>query len=315
MGEVCREKVMKQFTVAVCMIVKNEKDLLARCLESVKGFDAIYIVDTGSTDNTVEIAKKYTKHVYTDYLWEDSFCKARNHVLSKVPKKYDWVLSIDADEYLVNTYEQVKRVLEQAKTKLVNVKLRAESTGAIHNFTRLFRNDPEIFWVNDVHNLLNKTSREYSDIEIVYGYSPAHKKDPDRAMRILEKSVKNNPNKPREKYYLAREYYYRRWWERAIEMYDKYIAQSKFLSEKNDAWLMRAKCLAELGKYNEACDSAWQALKYNANFEEALRFIGDHMDAGNKPVWHKFADIANNSNVLFVRSKKNETVHSNDNIQ
>ena len=304
MGEVCGKKRMKDFTIAVSMIVKNEEALLARCLESVKDFDDIYILDTGSEDNTVEIAKEYTEHVYTDYKWEDSFCKARNHILKKIPKKHEWILSIDADEYLVNTYDQVKRVLEQAESKVVNVKLKAESTGAIHNFTRLFRNDPEIFWVNDIHNLLNKNSREYSDIEIVYGYSPAHKKDPDRALRILEKSVKDNPKKSREKYYLAREYFYRKWWSRAIEMLDDYIACSNYLSEKNDAWLMRAKCLAKLKRYNDACDSAWQAIKYNANFKEALRFIGDHMDSGNKPVWYKFADIADNRNVLFVRDKK-----------
>jgi glycosyltransferase involved in cell wall biosynthesis len=286
------------------MIVKNESKLLSRCLDSVKDFDYIIIADTGSEDNTVEIAKKYTDLVYTQYEWEDSFCKARNFALSKTPKDADWILTIDADEYLVNTYEQVKTVLEQAKAKCVNVNLKSEKTGAIHKFPRLYKNDPEVYWVNDVHNLLNITSREYSDLEIVYGYSPAHAKDPDRAMRILMKSVAENPDKVRDKYYLAREYYYRKWWQKAIDMYDEYIKDSKYLSERNDAWIMRAKCLAKLKKYDEACDSAWQALKYNANFEEALRFIGNHMDSGNKPVWHKFADIADNSNVLFIRSKK-----------
>jgi glycosyltransferase involved in cell wall biosynthesis len=292
--------------IAVSMIVKNEEELLSRCLDSVKDFDYIVISDTGSEDDTVKIAKKYTDLVYTDYKWEDSFCKARNYALGKTPKDADWILIVDADEYLVNTYDQVKAVLEQAKAKVVNTKCKAEKTGVVHNFTRLFRNDPEIFWVNDVHNILNKTSNEYSDIEIVYGYSPAHKKDPDRALRILTKTVLENPDKAREKYYLAREYYYRKWWQKAIDMYDEYIAQSKFLGEKNDAWLMRARCLAQLGKYHEACDSAWQAIKYNANFEEALRFIGDHMDSGNKEAWHKFADIADNRNVLFVRSTKKE---------
>ena len=288
------------------MIVKNEEKLLSRCLDSIKDFDYIVICDTGSTDKTVEIAKKYTDLVYTDYEWEDSFCKARNHALSKVPKDAQWIMSIDADEYIENTYDEVKQVVEKAKAKVVNIILKAERSGVTHNFPRIFKNTPEIYWVNDVHNLLNTTSREFTKITIVYGYSPAHKKDPDRSMRILTKNVAENPDKPREKYYLAREYVDRKWWQKAIDMYDEYLKQSKYLAEKNDAWLMRAKCLAKLEKYEEACDSAWQALKYNANFEEALRFIGDHMDSGNKPVWHKFADIADNSNVLFVRSFKND---------
>lgn len=287
------------------MIVKDEEEMLPRCLESIKDFDAIYIADTGSEDKTVEIARKYTKHVYTSYKWEDSFCKARNFILSKVSKDIDWLLVIDADEYLKNTYEQVKRVIEQSKSSAINIKVKAEKTGVTHNFIRLHKNIPEISWKNDVHNLLNITSGEYSDITIIYGYSPAHKKDPDRAMRILLKSLSEDPSKAREKYYLAREYYDRRWWQKAIDMYDKYIKDSEFLAERNDAYLTKAKCLAQLGKYNEACDSAWEAIKYNANFEEALRFIGDHMDQGNKETWYKYADIADNRNVLFVRSKKN----------
>jgi glycosyltransferase involved in cell wall biosynthesis len=290
--------------IAAVLIVKNEEKMLSRCLASVKDFDYIIVCDTGSTDNTVQVAKEFTDLVYADYEWEDSFCKARNHALSKVPKDVDWILSIDADEYLVNTYEQVKIVLEQASSKVVNVKLRAENTGAVHNFTRLFKKDPEIFWVNDAHNLLNKNSREYSDIEVVYGYSPAHAKDPDRTMRILMKSISENPNSVREKYYLAREYYYRKWWQKAIDMYDEYIKDSDFIGERNDAWLMRARCLAELKKYGEACDSAWQALKYNANFKEALVFIGNHMDSANKQRWLSFANLADNRNVLFVREQE-----------
>jgi glycosyltransferase involved in cell wall biosynthesis len=296
---------MKELKLCICMIVKNEHDMLARCLDSVKGFDYIVICDTGSDDDTVKIAKKYTKLVYTDYTWEDSYCKARNHALSKVPKDAEWVLSIDADEVLKNSYEEVKSVCEQAKALVVNINVEAEGTGTVFTFPRLFRHVPEVYWTHDVHNLLSLSSREYCPVTIVYGYSPAHKKDPDRALRMLLKSLMDDPKLVREKYYLAREYYYKGMWQKAIDVADTYIKESKFLKERNDAWLMRAYCLAKLKKYDEACDSAWQALKYNANFEEALRFIGDHMDSGNKPVWHKFADIADNSGVLFVRSKKN----------
>ena len=57
-------------TIAVAMIVKNEEDLLARCLESVKEADAIYICDTGSVDRTIEIARQYTENVYLDFIWQ-----------------------------------------------------------------------------------------------------------------------------------------------------------------------------------------------------------------------------------------------------
>ncbi len=68
---------MSSPSVGICMIVKNEEVLLAQCLDSVKEADEIYIADTGSQDRTIELAKLYTKHVYTDYKWEDSISKAK----------------------------------------------------------------------------------------------------------------------------------------------------------------------------------------------------------------------------------------------
>ena len=65
-------------TLGLCMIVKNEEKVLARCLESVKGvFDHIAIADTGSTDKTKEIARKYAD-VFAEYRWQDDFAAARN---------------------------------------------------------------------------------------------------------------------------------------------------------------------------------------------------------------------------------------------
>ena len=71
-------------TLGLCMIVKNESEVLERVLENAKIFaDEIVIVDTGSNDNTVEIAKKITAKVYS-YEWNDDFSAARNYALSKV---------------------------------------------------------------------------------------------------------------------------------------------------------------------------------------------------------------------------------------
>ena len=78
------------------MIVKDEDQFLFMCLDSVKDYvDEIIIVDTGSTDKTVEIAHSYNAKVY-HHPWENSFSKARNYSL-----KYatcDWILILDADE-------------------------------------------------------------------------------------------------------------------------------------------------------------------------------------------------------------------------
>ena len=75
-------------SVSLCMIVKNEEEVLARCLESVQEIvDEIIVVDTGSTDNTREIAGRYTQQVY-DFAWKDDFAAARNFSFSKAHGDY-----------------------------------------------------------------------------------------------------------------------------------------------------------------------------------------------------------------------------------
>ena len=87
-------------TISLCMIVKNEEAVLARCLDSLKGLmDEIIIVDTGSTDRTKEIARQYTALVY-DFSWCDDFAAAKNFAISKATNPY--VMILDSDEFLEN---------------------------------------------------------------------------------------------------------------------------------------------------------------------------------------------------------------------
>ena len=73
---------MQDTTISLCMIVKNEERVLARCLDSVADLvDEIIIVDTGSTDATKEIAARYTEKIY-DFVWQDHFAAARNFSFS-----------------------------------------------------------------------------------------------------------------------------------------------------------------------------------------------------------------------------------------
>ena len=85
--------------ISLCMIVKNEEQVLDRCLNSVKDIaDEIIIVDTGSTDKTKDIAKKYTNKVY-DFKWINDFSKARNYSFSKA--SMDYTLWLDADDVIL----------------------------------------------------------------------------------------------------------------------------------------------------------------------------------------------------------------------
>ncbi len=86
--------------LGLVMIVKNEERSLDKCLKSVRNLvDEIYITDTGSTDKTIEIAKKYNAHI-SHFEWINDFAAARNFSLAQ--SKCDWNLVLDADEYLVS---------------------------------------------------------------------------------------------------------------------------------------------------------------------------------------------------------------------
>jgi glycosyltransferase involved in cell wall biosynthesis len=91
-------RVDKASRISLCMIVKNEEHCLRRCLDSVRDYvDEMIIVDTGSTDHTVEIAKSYHAQIY-HHPWENDFSKHRNQSLSYATG--DWILQLDADEEL-----------------------------------------------------------------------------------------------------------------------------------------------------------------------------------------------------------------------
>ena len=89
-------KQTKKQTISLCMITKNEDLFLEQCLNSVKNLvDEIIIVDTGSTDRTKEISRKFTDNVF-DFEWCDDFSAARNESLKHATG--DWILVLDADE-------------------------------------------------------------------------------------------------------------------------------------------------------------------------------------------------------------------------
>jgi len=289
--------------IAICMIVKNEEKCLDKCLQSLEGVGDIYILDTGSTDKTVEIARKYTDKVFEDYKWNDSMCEARNHILDKCDA--DWILSIDADEQLItsNLIPIAVKDAEEKGFKTVNVIMESEKVANQHMFPRLFKKGCR--WKGAIHNYLNVSENNNSQIKIIYGYSDAHKKDPDRSFRILKKEVMK-PGMVRELFYLAREYWYRKDYIHAIMWYEKYLQVAVWAPEMADAYLMMAKCYKNLNKYNESTENALKAIRINNDYKEALEFMADMSGPKNSERWLNFAYNAKNQDVLFINNSSEQ---------
>jgi len=283
----------KRIKISVALIVKNEEPILAECLESVKDADEIIVVDTGSTDNTVEIAKQFTDNIY-HFKWCDDFAKARNY--AKEQCTGDWILSIDADHVLKTPIDKVREEIAKSTSDVLKIKSRAGKH--LHYREVLFKNDPSIFWVGRIHECINKHTSEVVDVERECGYSKNHFIDKDRNIRILEKSEKT----PRTLFYLGREHFERDNYTEAEQNFLEYIKNNTWNAEKAEAYLCLAKICWWTQRGNEARQYCLQAINQNPMFKEALLLMSEMHYEPNKTKWKKIADVADNTDVLFMRA-------------
>ena len=171
-------------SISGCLIVKNEEDILARCLDSMMPvLDELIIVDTGSTDETKEIAAKYTDKIY-DFEWVDDFSKARNFAFSKCTK--DYIFSIDADEVLGEKAQAdflwMKQVMLDEVEIVQMYYVNQLKYNTVYNFDReyrpkLFKRIREFRWENPIHeSVINMPVVYDSDIEIFHLPEALHTK-------------------------------------------------------------------------------------------------------------------------------------------
>ena len=157
------------------MIVKNEEAFLAQCLDSVKDcVDEMIIVDTGSTDRTVEIAESYGARIY-HHPWENDYSKHRNQSLSYATG--DWILLLDADEELfAEDGQKVRHAVRENKVDYYNCQfhdtMKDGSVNGVFNLVRLFRNNRGMSFTQKVHEQLQIRGKgAFSAIRLRhYGY-------------------------------------------------------------------------------------------------------------------------------------------------
>lgn len=172
--------------ISLCMIAKNEENFLEKCLNSVKNIaDEIIIADTGSTDRTKEIAKKFNARIY-DFKWSDDFSKARNFSIKKAAK--EWILILDADEtiskkdlkkikglaknnpknnkimgysFVQRTYSnQIKKLKFNSSKNDVYVESKPFVGWNYRGITRLFKNDKRIKFVYPIHETVTESIKK-----------------------------------------------------------------------------------------------------------------------------------------------------------
>lgn len=227
-------------TVSLCMIVKNEEKNLPRCLESVKNVvDEIIIVDTGSVDGTMEIAKTYGAIVY-EYTWNQDFAAARNASIRYA--QGDWILILDADDELhPGDIPRLQEILEGGEKEIYFFETHSYlgtkpgSNVAVNLNLRLFKNFTGYYFAGIIHEQLINEKEEkmkytrkivgVEDIRIFhYGYLQKSIKEKNKRMRntnLIKKQLLEEPDNPFFQFNLGSEYFAMQDYKNAMKCYQK----------------------------------------------------------------------------------------------
>jgi len=279
----------RERSVSLCMIVKDEEKDLGRCLESVKDIvDEIIIVDTGSTDKTIEIAKQFNAKI--DYFkWQQNFADARNKSLSLATK--EWVMVLDADEYL--RQEDKTKLIEALNdfahpgymVKTLNMTGDNRQDYVTSLVKRIFKNKMFVYQ-GAIHEQLVKVKKDqngdqFQITEVGFyhtGYLPSvvkEKNKSERNLSILERLLEQEPDNLFNTFNLAMEYSRNLDFENALPLYDKvYRAKIFELRFMPKLVISRLFSLMNLNKTKEALIAIKEGLEIYPDYTELVYYRG-----------------------------------------
>lgn len=294
-----RGPLLKKPKLALSMIVKDEEETLEMALISVKDYvDGIFIVDTGSTDKTVEIAKKFGAHVkevgdrFRKPLIKGRepiflFDRARNFALSLIPpEEYEFFLWIDADDVVLNA-ENIPAVLERMQREKLDAvyfnyiyQAELDERGRIkarlieHLRERIIRHNGKHKWVGHLHETLVAQTDDvrYVDdtrVEVLHLLTPEKFREKARRNRkTLEQMIeKEKRSDPRTLYSLAKVYFDirednpRKYIPLAKALIEEYLEKSGWAQERSQAWNYLVEIYREGGDLEKAEEASYKAIR------------------------------------------------------
>jgi glycosyltransferase involved in cell wall biosynthesis/tetratricopeptide (TPR) repeat protein len=271
---------------SLCLIVKNEEDNIAACLQSAAGlFDDVVVVDTGSADRTKQIALGHGARVF-DFPWVDDFAAARNETLRHA--KGEWIFWLDADDRLDEDNREKLRLLLQRLPEhnvCFSVKCRclsdpASDASTVVDHIRLFRNDPRIAWRYRIHEQILPSIREaggrveHADVEVLHtGYADAalRRRKLERDLRLLLLEHAAQPHDPFTLFNLGASYAELRRHDEALPLLQESLARSHPSdSIVRKLYALIASCHLTTGRHAEALAVCSQGLAVCPDDQELL---------------------------------------------
>lgn len=245
-------------TISLCMIVKDEESVLARCLDSVQGIaDEIVVVDTGSSDRTKEIAAAYGQVM--DFAWCDDFAAARNFAFAQATK--DYIMWLDADDVIApvdrGRFVALKARLDgTADVVMLPYHIAFDEQGQptfVYYRERLIRRAAGLRWEGAVHECITPAGTViYADAAVEHHREKTG--DSDRNLRIYQNLLaKGGTLDARGRFYYARELMAHRQYEQAVQAFAIFLDMPDGWEENRiEACRNLADCLAALGRRKDA---------------------------------------------------------------
>lgn len=269
-------------TVSLCMIVKDEEEVIGRCLDSLKDIvDEINIVDTGSTDRTKEIVSQYTDRIF-DFKWIDDFAAARNFAFQQATKEY--ILWLDADDVLSaedqDRFLNLKRTLDRSVDAVaMDYHLSFDSQGKPVDEIRrhrLAKRENNFKWEGAVHEYLGVAGNVITSDVCIQHRPLTH--DASRNIGIYERRLAAGENfSPRDLYYYANELKDHQRFEEAIKFYTKFIDTNQgWVEDVIQACYKMGMCYESLGMKEKTLQSIIESFKYEAPRPHACYRLGVH---------------------------------------
>ncbi|TCN26232.1 glycosyltransferase [Mesobacillus foraminis] len=273
-------------SVSLCMIVRNEEEVLERCLQSVcELVDEIVIVDTGSEDETVNIARNYTDKVYF-FEWCDDFSKARNYAFSKATKEY--IFFMDADDLLPESEQLKFKHLKETLDPSVDI-VSMYTTMAFdpqgnpafqYRRNRFVKRSRGYKWIGPVHEYLEVYGKTvYSDIGVSHigSVKSEFAVKSTRNLDIYQKRLERGEIfTPRDLFYYANELREHQKYEESISQYESFlVCEDGWIEDQIKAYEYMSFCYGQLGKQEERLRSLLSCLEITEPRPKTACMIGD----------------------------------------
>ena len=254
------KKKKNKYKVCVYAICKNEEKFVDRWYESVKEADEIVVVDTGSTDDTVQKLKSKNVKVYEKKIEPWRFDVARNISLDLISKDIDICICMDLDEVIEEGWrEKLDNIWNKSLSRLryiYNWHFDEKGNPDVTFYSEKIHSRNGYKWINPVHEILKFEGVEKTIVtdEIVINHYPDQTKSRSSYLPLLELAVKENPNNDRNVHYLGREYMYYGKWNEAIDtlIYHLSLPSATWKDERSASMRFISRCYKNMKRYDEA---------------------------------------------------------------